>query len=102
MDRSSTEERGSTFPDGGAKEKVTTVPITTTEESKKSEASLRSFTVQLFPKRLISFLEQAERYARMAFSPLFRFGKRGVTLLLGILGEKQKKRIIDLLSTPDD
>lgn len=34
-----------------------------------TERSFQLFTVQLFPQRLITFLEQAERYARMAFSP---------------------------------
>lgn len=34
-----------------------------------NESTLRSLTIQLFPQRLISFLEQAEKYARAAFSP---------------------------------
>lgn len=38
-------------------------------DKNETERSFQLFTVQLFPQRLISFLEQAERYARMAFSP---------------------------------
>lgn len=38
-------------------------------EKSSNESTLRSLTIQLFPQRLITFLEQAEKYARAAFSP---------------------------------
>ncbi|CAH1395700.1 unnamed protein product [Nezara viridula] len=46
----------------------------------ESESSLRSLTIQLFPQRLISFLEQAEKYARAAFSPYPERVPRRLTL----------------------
>ena len=45
-----------------------------------NESSLRSLTIQLFPQRLISFLEQAEKYARAAFSPYPERVPRRLTL----------------------
>lgn len=36
---------------------------------KNNNSSLSALTIQFLPQRLISFLEQAEKYARLAFSP---------------------------------
>lgn len=39
------------------------------EKNTTSSGSLSALTIQFLPQRLISFLEQAEKYARIAFSP---------------------------------
>lgn len=49
--------------------KVKNLDLDKNENKNETERSFSLFTVQLLPQRLVSFLEQAERYARMAFSP---------------------------------
>lgn len=43
-------------------------------QEENTESVLRSFTVQLLPTRLAQLLEQAEKYAKLAFAP-FRFSE---------------------------
>lgn len=79
--------------------------VKNTDLEKNSNSTLSALTIQFLPQRLISFLEQAEKYARIALSPFLSSdsetkGQRRLRFLpsfwWGKNEERTEKKLLDV------